>query len=92
VAIVVPPTHQSDAGNPRGDDVVKGGGDAIPAGWSYVSRPTAAHPATGRTPPWRTFVLVGGHPVGVRQLEPTDAPKLMDAFRHLSPASRGTAA
>jgi len=48
----------------------------------------AAHPATRRTPPWHTLLSVAGHPVGVRQLEPTDGPNLTDVFRHLSPVSR----
>jgi hypothetical protein len=47
----------------------------------------AAHPATRRTPPWNTVLRVAGHPVDVRQLEPTDVPHLTKVFRHLSAAS-----
>jgi ribosomal protein S18 acetylase RimI-like enzyme len=85
--MMVPPSQQPGGGNLLGDTAARRG-EATPAETSCGRRATAAHPATPRAPPWRTFVLVAGHPVGVRQLEPTDAPNLMDAFRHLSPASR----
>lgn len=86
VATMTPPDRHADSGHPMAANAA--GWGATPANPRSVLLAVAAHPATRRTPPWHTVLRVAAHPVGVRLLEPTDAPNLTDVFRQLSPASR----